>query len=78
MRAGMKPQLQTTLVYSIISGVIMFLMEWAGFRGKFRVWSYPLPLADIWWHPPLLIAFAFALIVALRIIHRLLGGSGEL
>jgi hypothetical protein len=74
----MKLQLKTTLAYSTIGGVIVFLSECAGFRGRFRVWDYPLPLTEIWWHLPVWIALVFAVIAVSRLIHRLLGGDGEL
>lgn len=71
-------QLGTTIAYSIISGVLLFLMEWAGWRGRFAVWGDPRPLNEIWWHLPELVALVFVVMIAFRIIHRLLGGSGEL
>jgi hypothetical protein len=36
---------------SIVAGFMVFLMEWAGWRGKFEIWGDPQPLGEIWWHP---------------------------
>lgn len=41
------------LVSGAVAGVLIFLMELAGWRGKFEIWDDPQPMADIWWHLPL-------------------------
>jgi heme/copper-type cytochrome/quinol oxidase subunit 1 len=72
----MKLTFPAAAIYSVVVGVIVFLVEWAGWRGKFAVWDYPPPLSRIWWHPAPFIAFVFVSLVVVKAIHRLLGGDG--
>jgi predicted membrane channel-forming protein YqfA (hemolysin III family) len=40
------------MAFAAIFGVMLFLLDWAGYSGKFRPWVDPRPLSEIWWHLP--------------------------
>lgn len=42
--------------------VFFFFCDWGGYRGKWQPWGDPKPLADIWWHFPLLFVGSAVLI----------------
>ena len=72
----MKLTYTTAVFYSILIAAILFLMEWAGYRGKYVVWGDPQPLTEIWWHLARSAIIAFAMLVGWKAIHRLLDRSG--
>ena len=48
--------------------LFIFLWDWGGYRGKFMPWGDPKPLAEVWWHLPVLfvmLAVVFRLFVFL-------------
>ena len=47
--------------YGVLFGTILFLADWAGWRGAFGPWGGARPFGEIWWHFPALIGFVFVL-----------------
>ena len=49
---------------ALVGDSMMFLAQWAGFRGKFQPIGEARDLSEIWWHLP---AFVFGLATALML-----------
>jgi hypothetical protein len=46
-------------IFAVVFGVMIFLTDWAGFRGKFGPFGPPRELKEIWWHLPFWVVALF-------------------
>ena len=44
-------------------GVIYFLFELLGFRGKFQPLAEERPIGEIWWHFPIIVAVLYVVLI---------------
>jgi hypothetical protein len=61
MRRRVQQRWRRALVFGVVGGAIVFLADWAGWRGNVQPWGDPRPLTDVWWHFPVFVAVCFAL-----------------
>jgi hypothetical protein len=62
------------ILYAIPAAVfmtgILFVMVWAGFRGRFKPWGDPIPFMEALASVPKMLAFSFVLAVAIFTLAR--------
>jgi len=59
MRRRFRRRLQRAIGIAAFLGVMLFLLDWAGYSGKFRPWGDPRSLSEIWWHFPAIVGAFF-------------------
>ena len=64
MRRRFRSRVKRIPALALILGSLLFLVDWAGYRGKFEPLGEPRHLDQIWWHLP---AFVFGLALAMML-----------
>jgi hypothetical protein len=49
-RHQLHERIRWALPLSLIVGVIFVFLELAGYQGRWKAWSDPRPLEEVWWH----------------------------
>ena len=64
MRRRCRSRIKRIPVLALLAGSLLFLFDWAGYRGKFQPLGEHREIGEIWWHlPAYIVGFALAMML---------------